>query len=215
MHIYICILCIFLSRTNRRKRGLLSDYIWKRYQSWSNIHTKLEKFHFQCNCCLKRQPLGIAIGHPWRQDTIKWFTLLYNSKVISKQKYAQKGGQGKNMLPIFTPPEAGGGGATKYQKSSYSPWQRFQTIVQRAHKLVQDSVVYRAALGSPVITRLTRQAPLLHIVVDLLEASSELLYTYVSILILVQFQKYFVKVFSGQLFADLGELSFVDISRPV
>lgn len=187
-----------------KKISILIEYT---HQTW--------KISFSMQLLSKETTIRDSYRTPMtpRYNKMIYFTIQFKSYI--ETKVCTERGQGKNMLPIFTPPEAGGGGATKYQKSSYSPWQRFQTIVQRAHKLVQDSVVYRAALGSPVITRLTRQAPLLHIVVDLLEASSELLYTYVSILILVQFQKYFVKVFSGQLFADLGELSFVDISRPV
>lgn len=187
-----------------KKISILIEYT---HQTW--------KISFSMQLLSKETTIRDSYRTPMtpRYNKMIYFTIQFKSYI--ETKVCTERGQGKNMLPIFTPRGGGGGGATKYQKSSYSPWQRFQTIVQRAHKLVQDSVVYRAALGSPVITRLTRQAPLLHIVVDLLEASSELLYTYVSILILVQFQKYFVKVFSGQLFADLGELSFVDISRPV
>lgn len=54
-----------------------------------------------------------------RYNKMIYLTIQFKSYI--ETKVCTERGQGKNMLPIFTPPEAGGGGATKYQKSSYSP----------------------------------------------------------------------------------------------
>lgn len=55
-----------------------------------------------------------------RYNKMIYFTIQFKSYI--ETKVCTERGQGKNMLPIFTPRGGGGGGgATKYQKSSYSP----------------------------------------------------------------------------------------------